>query len=92
MLDQGRAAFDPIAVVGVGDAVHVAQFGGVDVPADDAVEPAPARLCHDRLFVTRYVLDRVLDLVLEEGRQRPVRQTEPVARDVEPAEIGRAHG
>ena len=38
MLDDGRAAFHPVAGVDVFDAVHVLDRGMVDVAADDAVD------------------------------------------------------
>src|SRR5580658_3077676 len=44
MLNECRAAFDPVAIVHVHDAVDLAHFGVVDVAADHAVETAAARL------------------------------------------------
>ena len=49
MLDQGRAAFDPIAVVGIKDIADLAHLGVMDVAADDAVEAAAARHLGHRL-------------------------------------------
>ncbi len=42
MLDQRGAAFDPVAVVPVFDAVEQAEFGGVDVAADTPSTPRGA--------------------------------------------------
>ena len=70
MLDQRGEALDPVAVVGVEDAVDLAQLGMVDVPADDAVHTALARLARQRLFEVADIADRPLYLVLQEARQR----------------------
>ena len=64
MLDQRRAALDPVAVVAVEHAVDVADLGVVDMAADDAVDVARARLGGDRVGVIADELDRVLDLDL----------------------------
>ena len=61
MLDQGRAAFDPVAVVAVEDAADLADLGLVDVAADHAVDAAPPRLVGDRVLEVVDELDRVLD-------------------------------
>ena len=84
ILDERGAAFDPVAVVAVDDVAVGADFGGVDVAADDAVDAPPARLGDDRLLVVADVLDRVLDLVLQVLRQGPVGKAELPADDVEP--------
>ena len=84
ILDQRGAAFDPVAVVAVEDAVDVADLGLVDVAADHAVDAAPARLAGHRVLEVADELDGVLDLVLQVGRQRPVGQAEPRRRPVEP--------
>ena len=47
MLDQRGAAFDPVAVVVICDAVDLAHFGGVDMPADHAVDAARAGRLRD---------------------------------------------
>ncbi len=44
ILGQNTQAFDPIAVIGVDKAVHQAQVGAVDVPTDNAVKAAAARI------------------------------------------------
>ncbi len=72
MLDQGRAAFDPVAVVAVEDALDRAHLGGVNVAAHHAVGAPPSRLGDDGGLEAADVFDRLLDLVLEVGRQRPV--------------------
>ena len=84
ILDQRRAAFDPVAVVAVEDAVDVADLGVVDVAADHAIDAAPARLVGHGVLVVGDELHGVLDLVLQERRQRPVGQAEPAAAPVEP--------
>ena len=83
VLDQRGAAFDPVAVIAVEDAIDVADLGVVDVAADHAVDAAPARFARHRVLVAVDELDRVLDLVLQVGRQRPVGQAELAAAPVE---------
>src|SRR3546814_5182190 len=67
-------------------------LGGVDMAADDTVHPQPRRFVRDRLLEARYEGDRVLHLAFGVLRQRPVRQTEPLAHggddDVEPQKRG----
>jgi hypothetical protein len=48
------------------------RISAVDVAAYHAVDAAPARLVGHRALVVGDELHRVLDLVLEVGRQRPV--------------------
>ena len=83
ILDQRGAALHPVAVVAVEDAVDVADLGVMDVAADHAVDAAPARLAGDGVLEVGDELHRVLDLVLEVGRERPVVQPELAARPVE---------
>ncbi len=84
ILDQGGAAFHPVAVVAVEDAVDVADLGLVDVPAHHAIGAAAPGLRRHRVLELAHIADRVLDLVLEEGGERPVRIAEPQPRLVEP--------
>src|ERR1700743_588446 len=84
MLDQRGAAFDPVAVVAVGDAVDLADVGVVDVAADGAVDMMTASLLGQHGFECTDELDRVLNLVLEIGRQRPIRQVQLAPDRVEP--------
>ena len=50
MLDKGRAAFHPIAVIHVLDAINHSHFRGMDMAADDPLAIAQARLAHNRRF------------------------------------------
>ena len=60
--DQRGAAFDPVAVVVIGDIADLADFGGVDMAADYAIEPAFLRLAGDCIFEVADIFDRILDL------------------------------
>jgi hypothetical protein len=80
---QCRAAFDPIAVVAIENAVDGADLCMMDVAAHDAVDAAPAGLCRDGHLVVGDELHGVLNLVLEIGRERPVGQAEPATHRVE---------
>src|SRR3546814_9724871 len=88
MLDERGAPFDPVAVIIISDVTEASRLGGVDMAADDTVHPQPRRFVRDRLLEARYEGDRVLHLAFGVLRQRPVRQTEPLAHggddDVEP--------
>src|SRR5262249_34985210 len=72
VLDEGGAAFDPVAVVTVDNVTDRANLGLVDVAADDAVEAAAPRLVSHRRGVVADIFDGVLDLALEVGRKGPV--------------------
>ena len=50
MLHECRAAFHPVAVVAIKNSVDRAHFSPVDMPAQHALVPAPARLSGDGLF------------------------------------------
>ena len=80
---ESRAAFDPLAAVGVWHFAVRADFGGMDVVADDAVGIAPARFVDERVLVVADVLARILDRVLEMGRQRSVGEPRSAADRVE---------
>lgn len=84
VLDQGGAAFDPVAVVAVEDAVDGAHFGGVDMAADDSVDFALSGLGDHRVLEMADVFDGVLDLVFQVGRQRPIAEAHLAAGPVEP--------
>lgn len=63
----------------------LSDFDHVDVAADHAIAAAPPRLFgHDMLEVGHEV-DRVLGLVLQVLRHRPVRKIQASADDIEPA-------
>jgi hypothetical protein len=85
MFDQSRAAFDPVAIVAVEDAVDRPDFGGVDMATDDAVGAAAASFAHDSLLEIRDELHGALDLALEVCRERPVRHAEGAAQAVKNA-------
>jgi len=72
ILDQRRAALDPVAVVAIEDAVDGADLGVMDVSAHHTIDAATACFARDGLLVVVDELDGVLDLVFEIGRQRPV--------------------
>ena len=67
MFDQRGAAFDPIAVVGVKNVANSADFGVVDMAADDAIESASAGHLGHRLLEIGDIADGVLHPVLEIG-------------------------
>ena len=72
MLDDGGARIDPVAAVDIGKAVDLADRRPMDVAADDAIEPALARVMDGRLLEVEDEIERRLDLALGETRQRPV--------------------
>ena len=76
------AALDPVAVVAVKHAVDLRDLGAMDVAADGAVQPATPRFVRERALEVRDVFHRVLHLVLEVRRERPVREAERAAEEV----------
>src|SRR5690606_40822836 len=72
------------------DIADHADFGMMNMAANHAIHAASGGLAGHRDLEARDIFDRVLDLVLEEGRERPVRQAQLLAR-LEKDEIGRAY-
>jgi hypothetical protein len=83
VLNESPAAFDPVAVVAVQNPVDRADFGAMDVAADDAAGMAPARFGDNRVLVVSDVLARILDIVPEIGRQRSMETSKLAAHPVE---------
>src|SRR5207302_6399701 len=83
MLDDGAAAFHPVAAIDVAHALEVADRRVVDVAADHAGGGVALRLDRQRLLERADVVDGVLHLALEPLRQRPVGQAELAANAVE---------
>ena len=81
---QGRQALHPVTVVAVQHAVDVLDLRLVDMATDHAVEPALARRACHGIFERGHEVHRILGLVLQVLRQRPVTQTEASACAVEP--------
>src|SRR5690606_18137681 len=84
MLDDGRAAFHPVAGVDVGEAVEIALRRVVDMAADDAVDALAFRLGGQRFLEAADEIDGVLDLELRPGGEGPVGQAEPAADAIDP--------
>lgn len=63
MLGQGCAALDPIAIVAIGDAVHIAHFCGVNVAANNAISAAAAGFFDNGFFKLGNEFDGVFDFV-----------------------------
>jgi len=87
-LDDGRAAFHPVAAVEVVDARERAVGGVMDMPADHAVDATPPGLGGDRLLEGADEGDGALNPILEIGGKRPEPEAQmaahPVQRLVEP--------
>src|SRR5262249_29709161 len=79
IFDKGSAAFNPVSVIEIEDFADLADFGMVDMAADHAVHAAQGRFARHDLLKAGDVFHRVLDLVLEPGRQRPIGQPEAPA-------------
>ena len=84
MLDQGRAALHPVAVVVIGDLAQLADLGAVDMAADDAVGAALMGGVGDHLLEAGDELDGVLDPPLDMLAERPIGQAEPAPGDDSP--------
>ena len=83
VLDDRRAAFDPVAAIDVAQAGVVADHGMMDVPADHAVNAAPASFGGERGLELADEVDGILHFQLRPLRQRPVGQAERAANRVE---------
>src|SRR5262245_10271822 len=76
ILDQCGAAFDPVATIDVAHSEILADYGVVDVSANDSVEGAtPPSFGGERPLVLSDEGDRILDFQLRPFRERPVGQT-----------------
>lgn len=65
MLDQRGAAFDPVAIIAVDDAIDCTDVGGMDVAADNAIGAPALGLGDNGNLIVADVFDRVLDLVFD---------------------------
>ena len=83
MLDDGGAAFHPVAGVHIPEAREIGDAGVVDMAAHDAIGADPPRLLGKRLLEGADIVDGVLDPELQPGRQRPVAEAEPAADAIE---------
>src|ERR1700730_2841304 len=82
MLDESGAAFDPIAVIAIQHAVHLANFGVMDVATDYTIDTASVGLGGHGIGERADVLHCVLDPVLEIGRQRPILISQAAPHDI----------
>ena len=74
MFHQGSTAFDPIAIIAVQYSIDFAHFGMMDVTTDHTIHAALFGLMRDGFFEFTDEFDGVLDLLLQECRQRPIGQ------------------
>src|ERR1043166_3313720 len=72
IFDKGGAAFNPVAVVEIEDAADPLDRSVMNMAAHDAVEAACARLMGHGILEAADILDRILHLRFEIGRERPV--------------------
>src|SRR5262245_39809990 len=89
MLDDRRAAVDPVAAVDVRDAVDLLDGGSMDMAANHAIQPALLDAAHDRLLEVVDEADRRLHFALGIPGERPVpghaeAAPHPGEQDVEP--------
>ena len=83
ILNQRRAAFDPVAAVQVLHAVNHLHLGAVNVAADDAVRLVAAGHGSERGFVFGDILDGGFGLGFEVRGERPVAKTQRAPQPVE---------
>ena len=69
MLDKGCAAFNPVTVVQVVDAINHSIIWCVDMAADHASAVSGTGIADHGLFKPRYEFDGLFDLVFQKGRQ-----------------------
>jgi len=92
MLDQSRAAFHPVAIVGIGDLAELPQLGMMDMAADHPFDATLAGDFGHGLFEIGDILNGVLDPMLQVSRQRPVGIAHLAPRPVEPVVQGQRQG
>ena len=85
MLDQRRAALNPITVIAIEDPVYLANFGSVDVAADHTISLSLARGTANRRFIVGNIFNCVLHFVFQKRRKRPIWASENAADSVEPS-------
>ena len=83
MLHQGGSAFDPVAIVAIQDAIHIAYLGMVNVPTHGPVITTPSRFIGHGHFKIADEVDGFFDFELEVSRQRPVLQSDACAQSVQ---------
>src|SRR5262249_10160139 len=76
VLDESRAAFDPVTCVVVRDPVHDGDLRGVDVPADYAAATGLGRVAGDHFLEVADVVGGLLDLALDGRAEGPVTKAE----------------
>ena len=76
IFDKGAAAFNPVSVVEVKDAADLADLGMMDMAAHHPVHAALSASRRHGFLEAGDIFDRVLDLVLQPGRQRPIGQAQ----------------
>ncbi len=85
VLDERRAALDPVAVVAVEQAVDFGERGAVDVAADDAVDARFARSGERRVAVAIDVRLCAGETRLHVLGERPIRPIEHVVQPMREA-------
>src|SRR5271163_1637601 len=83
ILDQRRAALDPVTRVAIKNAVEFGDLRSMNMAADDAVELTAARRLCGGLLETVHIFHGVADTAFQIARQRPVgvAQTAPKSID-----------
>ena len=83
IFDQGGAALYPVAIIIIDDTIHIADFGAVNMSANDAVNTPVRSFSCDNSFIFGDKLNRVFDLLFQMGRERPIRHMKSAAHSVE---------
>ena len=72
MLDESSAALDPVTAIAIENTAEIANFGVMDMAADNAVNSAPPRLVGNRVAKRSDILHGILDPLFQIGRKRPI--------------------
>src|SRR5690606_33222948 len=83
ILGNGGATLHPVSGIYVVNAQSVMHSGEVDMPANDAVHPGLARFVHQRFLEAADDRDRVLDLLLGPGAERPILQAKAPSHPID---------
>jgi len=82
MFDQGGATLDPVSIIVISDVPEPADFGGMDVAADHAIDVALGGRTGDHFLEAGDERDRILDALLHMGGERPIRQAEAPPHEI----------
>ena len=83
MLDQRRAALDPVAAVVISGRINIADHGNVDVPANNPLDFRIICKTHDALLEFADVIDCAFDFPFRVSAERPVTEAKAATDEID---------